>query len=281
MNASKESPNIFEYGNYREFLRDLYEHEKATHPKFSFRFFSKQAGFSSPNFLKLVIEGKRNLSAESIVRFAKALKLTQPQAAFFRSLVLFNQAATTEERGLWAQEILKSKVYRKLHPLHAAEYAYYSRWYNVAVRELMGLPSFREDPDWIARAFSPAIGVNEAREAIESLVELGLVRREGGKLERTEAILTTGDEVSSSAVAQFHREMLAKAADSIDRVAAPERDISALTVSVSAARAKEIKALLQRVRKEILAIADGDPAPDRVVQVCMQLFPLTDSEKTK
>src|SRR3954469_6473209 len=112
-------PKVFEYSNYRSFLRDLYEFEKAAHRKFSFRYFSKQAGFSSPNFLKLVIEGKRNLSIESIARFAKALKLNKEEATFFRALVLFNQASTTEERGMWVQEILKSRLYRKLHPLNA------------------------------------------------------------------------------------------------------------------------------------------------------------------
>ena len=69
--------------------------------------------------------------------------------------------------------------------------------------------------------------------------------------------------------------MLAKAAEAIDRVPPTERDISAITVSVSPERAKEIKTLIQRTRKEILAIADQDKDPERVMQICIQLFPLT------
>jgi uncharacterized protein (TIGR02147 family) len=269
-------PRVFEYTNYRSFLRDLYDFEKAAQKKFSFRYFSKQAGFSSPNFLKLVIEGKRNLSVESIERFAKALKLTREEAPFFRALVLFNQAATAEERGLWAEEILKSKLYRKLHPLHAAQYSYYSQWYNVAVRELMGLPSFKEDPEWIARTLSPAITVQQAREAIAALIELGLAHRgPDGVLKRTDAVLTTGDEVSSSSVTQYHHQMLGKAAEAIDKVPGAERDISAITITVSPERAKEIKALIQRTRKEILALADQDQNPARVMSLCIQFFPLS------
>lgn len=269
-------PKVFEYTNYRKFLRDLYEHEKRSQKKFSFRYFSKQAGFSSPNFLKLVIEGKRNLSIDSIARFVKAFKLSREETPFFRALVLFNQAATAEERGLWAEEILKSKLYRKLHPLHATQYEYYSKWYNVAVRELMGVKGFREDPDWISHALSPQISVLQAREAIEALLDLGLaIRGPDGILRRTDAVVTTGDEVASSSVTQFHREMLIKATEAIDRVPAGERDISALTVSVSPERAKEIKSLIQKTRKEILAIADQDKDPERVMQICIQLFPLS------
>ena len=47
---------------------------KATKPQFSYRYFSRVAGFSSPNFLKLVAEGQRNLSPKSIAKFAKKLR---------------------------------------------------------------------------------------------------------------------------------------------------------------------------------------------------------------
>jgi uncharacterized protein (TIGR02147 family) len=280
MSETKRDLNIFEYDNYRLFLRDLYESEKARRPGFSFRFFSKQAGFSSPNFLKLVIDGKRNLSVDSIVRFAKALKLNKEESAFFRALVLFNQAATAEERGLWAEEILSFRLYRKLHPLHEAQYAYYARWYNVAIRELMGLKSFQSDPEWIAHTLDPPIGVQQAREAIDALIELGLAHREAdGKLGRKDTVLTTGDEVSSSSLMQFHQQMLQKAGEALDRVPGDKRDISAVTVSVSEAKAREIKALIQKTRKEILAIADSDRSPEQVMQVCIQFFPLSKSSE--
>ena len=46
---------LFEYLDYRQYLRDFYVEQKAQR-KFSFREFSKIAGFSSPVFIKLVIE---------------------------------------------------------------------------------------------------------------------------------------------------------------------------------------------------------------------------------
>ncbi len=53
--------SIFTYTDYRAFLHDAYTHAKATNPAFSYRYFAKKAGFSSPNFLKLVIDGVYNL----------------------------------------------------------------------------------------------------------------------------------------------------------------------------------------------------------------------------
>ncbi len=82
-NERTARPLIFEYSSYRDYLRDLYSYLKASRPYFSYRYFAAKAGFNSPNFLKLVIDGKRNLSSDSVKRFATALKLERDELAFF------------------------------------------------------------------------------------------------------------------------------------------------------------------------------------------------------
>ena len=60
---------VYDFLDYRAYLRAYYEAAKRTQRSFSFRSFSKLAGLRSPNFLKLVIEGERNLGADSVPRF--------------------------------------------------------------------------------------------------------------------------------------------------------------------------------------------------------------------
>src|SRR3989338_3815356 len=103
MNTKLEKPVIFEYDNYREYLRGLYDHLKVARGHFSYRYFSRMAGFRSPNFLKLVIDGDRNLSGESIEKFIKALKIQNKEAIFFRNLVLLNQSETLEEKKYFTE----------------------------------------------------------------------------------------------------------------------------------------------------------------------------------
>ena len=55
------------------------------------------------------------------------------------------------------------------------------------------------------------------------------------------------------------------------------RDVSAVTVCVSEAAARRMKAEVQAFRKKILAIADEVKDGDEVYQLNMQLFPLTKS----
>ncbi len=56
---------VIEYNNFREFLRDSYQ-ERKFRTGFTWRDFAKAAGYSSPVFLKLVCDGKANLSEVGI-----------------------------------------------------------------------------------------------------------------------------------------------------------------------------------------------------------------------
>jgi uncharacterized protein (TIGR02147 family) len=62
--------DVFEYLDYRAFLRDIYLAKKAERRGFSFRAFSRRANLRSPNYLKLVMDGERNLSRAMAERFA-------------------------------------------------------------------------------------------------------------------------------------------------------------------------------------------------------------------
>lgn len=278
MHAEKlnERPNIFEYSDYRVFLGDIYTFLKSRFRQFSFRYFSQRAGFASPNFLKLVIEGKRNLSDDSIPRFTSALKLSGSESEFFTHLVHFNQAKTPSQRTESAQLMLRTKGFLKVHPLQQAEFAYYANWYYIPIRELVGFPDFQEDSQWIANRLRPKVSFEQAQQALHDLEALGLLKRNAaGRLSQTQRTVTTSNEVSSSAVARYHKDMMNLAMDSIDHVPRTQREISAACVPISKVTAAKIKAMIQDFRQQILALANEDNSPEVIYQINMQLFPMS------
>ena len=60
---------VMEYQNFRIYVRDFYTERKLA-SGFTWRDFAKLAGYSSPVFLKLVCDGKANLSEVGIERVA-------------------------------------------------------------------------------------------------------------------------------------------------------------------------------------------------------------------
>ena len=277
-----EKPNIFEYTNYRDFLRDSYVFLKETTGYFSYRYFSKKAGFSSPNYLKLVIEGDRNISEDSVHRFSMAFKLKTKEADFFERLVAFTQASNNSEKAEYALKILQSKIYQQLHPLTKDRLEYYSRWYQIGVRELALCKNIKNDPAWVAQQFRPSLSEKQARDAIDSLIRLGMLKENKSKnLVACEQNVTTPNEVTSSLVAIYHKEMMDKAKLSIDITDKKEREISSICVPVSEKTFEKMKNRIQDFKKELIALASEDQDPEQVYQLNLQLFPLTNKVGAK
>lgn len=279
MAKEKNIPSVFAFTDYRAFLKAYYEAMKAQSDFFSFRYFSKMAGLGSPNFLKLVMDGERGLSADGIERFIRALKLKAAEARFFRQLVLMNQAATPEERDYHARQLFRSKMLKKLKPLTPDLYAYYAEWFHIPMRELVVRSDFKDDPVWIARQFTPPITEGQARSGMEVLARLGLIEKNAsGRWRQTDMIVTTGDEVPSTTVMDYQRTMIQMGAAALERFTHEERDVSSLTLGVSRAKAKEIRDRIRAFRKDLLAIAGEEQKVEEIMQIGFQLFPLVKSE---
>ncbi|MEO8900342.1 MAG: TIGR02147 family protein [Polyangiaceae bacterium] len=278
---TKDAPvDVYGYLDYRAYLRDYYAARKAKSKAFSYRAFSRRAGVASPNYLKLVVEGQRSLSAKMAEKFAQACGLDSDAGRYFTHLVAFNQAKTSSERSQHYGKLTSSQHYRRAHKLEIAHAAYYSDWYIPAIRELAATEDFREDPEWIADQLVPTITPLQATRAIETLIDLRLlVRDDTDRLVQADTILSTGPETRGLHITAFHRAMTQRALESIDLVPAQDRDISSLTLCLGRGGLRAFKERLQRFRRELLELSALESEPEQVVQLNFQLFPLSRSKR--
>ncbi len=271
-------PDVFEYEDYRAYLKDYYTAARASSGGFSFRSFSRKAGYKSPNFLKLVMDGDRNLGEGSVGRFASALGLIGARRRYFERLVAFCQADGAEARNEAYARLRATQAYKRARQIEADQFDYLSNWYGPAIREMTARPDFQEDPAWVAGELLPQIRPEEAADTLALLERLGLVERGGdGRLQRGEPTLSTGPEVRGLAARNFHAQMLGKAGESIDRVHSDLRDIGAVTVALTPEVAQQVRAQCQDLRSSVLKLCDEQETPDVVYQLNIQWFPLSGS----
>ncbi len=274
--AERSDLEVYDYLDHRAFLRDFYLEQKGKRP-FSFRKFSQEAGLKSPNYPKLVIDGQRNLSDAMARQFAKALKLSGESRDYFLELVRFNQATTPAARDEAYAKLTGFHRYHAGRTLEQAHAAYHATWYLPAIRELAAARAFKSDPAWIAAHMKPRITRLEAKQALDILLELGLlVRNDRGELKQGQAVVSTGPETQGLHIANYHREMIGRARLAIDEHRAGERDISSLTLCVGEEGLRLIKERIQRFRRELVELAVLEDAPRQVIQVNFQLFPLSE-----
>lgn len=269
--------DLFHYIDYRQYLQDRYAEEKAKNRHFSFRFFARVAGISSPGFLKMVMDGDRNLTPESVNQFTKALKFSKKEAAYFEALVFFNQAKSDRERDLYFERLQALRPPTQLKGLEKDQYEYFTQAHFVILREMVALPDFKEDHAAIAAHLRPPIKPKEVEHALDVLLRLGLLKRdETGKLAHSDASLTTPAEVESAEVYRFHQTMLNEAKRAMLETPAPLRDITSLTIPIPKAALPALKERIRDFREEILDVINkGSADYHEVYQLNIQLFPVT------
>lgn len=271
--------DVFKFRDYREFLTAFYAAKKPS--GLSYRAFAKAAGGGAPNYLKLVIEGKRNLSASMALRYAKACRLNEDATRYFETLVAFNQAKSDEARNALHERLLGFARFRTSQPLALAQKDYHSSWYIPAIRELVACEGFVEDPKWIASAMVPSISVKQATQALEVLQRLELTERdESGRLRQTCRAVATGEHAPGLHIRNYHTEMIQGGLRALHELPTEERYISALTLSVGPRTLEEVRKRTLAYRQDLVALCDADPKPEQVVQLNLQLFPLSRSGKT-
>ncbi|MEO6094629.1 MAG: TIGR02147 family protein [Fibrobacteria bacterium] len=275
MSEAKSEPNVLQYSNYRTFLQDHYEFKKAQQAVFSHRYFARKAGLSSPNYLKLVMDGQRNLTKKTLLKFITALGLEGMRAEFFENLVFFNQATSLSERNIYYANILRVRAKSGLRKLDEAQFQLFSDWRYVVVRELAAAKGFRPEAKWIAKKLGRVISEKEAEESLKLLSILGLLKRTANGLMQTDINITTSDEVRSLLVKNYHHQMIRMGATALDNLPAAQRDISSITIPIHAKDFPKIKEQIQLMRKELLNMGAEQGAGEDVIQVNIQLFPLT------
>ncbi len=271
------APNLFDYFDYREYLHDYYVYHKNRNPAYSYRLFARKAKLGSPNYLKLVVDGKRRITDRTLFQFARGLGLSRDEEKYFRELVMYQEVSDPDSKELHLRSLLKyQEKQRTPTPLKADRIKFVLDWHHAVIRELVLSKDFKEDGAWIAKRLGNKVTEAQAKESLELLVRLQILKRNAeGRLEQFEPLLTSSDEVPSHVLRSLHRTYLRKAINSIFSVPLDKRELSGLVLCMPQNRLKEIKAEIKEFRKKLNRKYGLEKDGDEVYFVGLYLYPVT------
>lgn len=274
--------SILSYIDYRIYLRDYYDEKKRSTRYFSTRYFAKKAGLSSASFLREVIQGKKNLTKNSIDKFTQAMELTGKEARFFKHLVFFNQSRSADDKQEHYAVLLSLMNTVKEHRLTVQQHQVYNYWYIPVIRELACIFDFKNDFSLLAKTVYPPITTREAKSAVSLLVRLKMLKRLGnGKYEQTNKAIQAKSELDTMAVFNFTKAMAQKAINALDTLSKDERNFSTITCGMSRACYDIILAETQAFKERVVNIINKDDRSDtdQVCQINFQIFPVSKRNK--
>jgi uncharacterized protein (TIGR02147 family) len=272
--------SVFQYLDAREFLEHLYAQEKRTNPAMSHRFIAKAMNARSSSFFKDVLSARIRVSPARARAFSRLFKLDAREAEYFDNLVLYTQAETHEEKKQWLKKLVKDLPPGSRTLLKSFQMEYFKKWYYAAVRELFALEDFAGDPERLARTLRPPIKASEARDAISLLIRLKLIRKTSqGGYRKVDNVVSSGYEADPALMRGVIADNLELGRHALDAYPPKTRPFSYLTLSVSESSFERIRDKIRAFRKEMLEIAVEEGQADRLYQMNLQFFPLSETVK--
>ncbi len=274
------SPNLYAYNDFRRYLADWLAAKKAEDPRYTGAEVHRRLGLPNTRSFYPDIVAGRTLTATFVERFIILLELDRDQAQFFRSLVRFNQATTTEERELaFDQVVALNRTPRTV--LEGKQMEFFRDWRHGAIRALLDTGNYRDEPGELAKEIVPRLTPGQVRTSLDLLAELGLiVQTEEGFWKPTETSITTPEGTRDDLIVQLQLQHLELAQKSLLAKDAPERLVATNVISVSKSVAEQVERKLEKMRAEIRSMVHKDTAPP--TEVCLfqtSLIPLKKTSK--
>lgn len=287
--TSFNPPALSEYMDYRLFLADFYRAKKAltrlSIRPYSYAIFSAAADIKSPNYLKMIIEGKRNLSMDMVSKFAKACAFNKAQTDEFRLLVIFNQSEDPADRNYALKQLSEYRVDQKLKQgeLDRKVFEKVPNWIGWIIYALVDQEGVTFETSQLKDLLRGKASESEINDALENLIRTGELVRDPqtqkiAKGKPTEA----PEEIPSALVRKLQMQLMYLGLESLYQDNATEREFGSLTLSLTEKEFEEIKFKLRQMRKSLHkenAIARMSAKGERVYQLNLQLFPVSNAAK--
>ncbi|MEN9809939.1 MAG: hypothetical protein RLZZ488_1506 [Pseudomonadota bacterium] len=268
-----------EYLDYRVYLEALFVGLKNAEPEYTYFDFAFDAGLGRNNLMNALIRGRRPLTIKTCKRMIAGLGLVGRERQYFELLV---------EHSYERDPVIRESVFRKLVALKGSlvvneldkwQLEFFSHWSHAVLLELMSFAGSTDDPQWFQERIRPKITLDEINSGLELLCRIGYAKLDGSQ-KRYVALqndVATGPEVAGVAMVRYHQTLLDLARAAVVDCPAEERDINSLVLTLSQEQFDGLKEKIQDFSQRIYQ--DHPPAEtqdgSRVVQISMQIFPLT------
>jgi uncharacterized protein (TIGR02147 family) len=273
--------SIFNYINYRDFLRDAFAALKAKDPSFTYRKIASELELGSIGHITWIIQGKRNLTLKMSDKFISLLQLNQKEATYLKLLISFTNSKKHIEKKFYFEKI--ASVQSSTNKIVSKDkFQFWDKWYYSVMREMVGIHKISDNYKETAKLFIPRISPSDAEEALNLLENLDLIKKdENGCYLKMDNVVTTGEDWESLAIKQFQMEMLDLAKTALEKTPKSERDISTVTLSISESGFEELRKMFKEFRQKIIALARTDSNAERIYQVGLQIFPMSKARGDK
>ncbi len=201
-----------------------------------------------------ILSGKRKLSDKMFKKLAHRLGYSEISV----SAILNEEEKAADP----------TKYFKKIE---AESFKAISDWHHFAIIQLTYLKDFNPDPKWIAEKVG--IKAYEAKEALGRLLELGILKKEEGRIIDNDGCFDF-QKPNFTAVRKHQMGVIKEAYSSINSVPKSERAHSTLTVAMNKRKMDIVRQKMIEFKIEIdKLLSEKDEDKDDVYHLSLSFFP--------
>lgn len=274
MSNKSSKPNLFEFADYKAYIRDWIESRPNGGRGVKSMLAEKARCHLA--YISQVLTGSSHFSLEQAESLNELLEHGEDESHFFILLVEFGRAGTAPLRKHFERQIqkildhrlqLKNRFTDKKTLTQENQAIYYSHWAYCAVHMAVLNPSLRS-ASVIAKYFD--LSVAKTIEILDFLASVGLVKNDGGKLSPGDVRIHVGHD--SPMISKHHTNWRMQAIRSFERETPQELHYSGV-ISLSKEDLPRVREALVRALEDVRKVVK-DSKDEAVYCYALDLFGL-------
>jgi len=283
INMSNVDFLLNQFTDYRAFLLGYFNKAQKRNPRFSYGSWAKALGLSDTSSITKIIKGQRDPGPLIVEKLIDYFNFDEKEALYFKDLIRLHKIKQdTRLSVLLIEKMNKVNPKSGIRVMDENTFSILSHWYCLAIREMVRLDHFFEDPEWISNQLQFSVEPVQTKAAIEALLKTNLLaRNELGELVLSqEGRLTTKNDLANQAIQLYHMEMLNNAQKALTDIPVFEREFSSSSFVMRKENINMAKELIRDFKKKFVRLLEEDKG-NGVFQIQMQFFPLTKMNNKK
>ena len=277
--AIMNKPNIFNYNDYRLFLRDHFNYLKTVNSRFSFRFCSQRLK-TSDSYLKLVLAGRRHLSMNKLIPLCTLFKIHSEERDCFITLFM---KSTAKDEGIKDYYNVLLNLFKtnpqKPKPSHSSKELIFNDWLMMALDSLVKLKDFKNDIDWMHHKLGGLpLQKQDIKLALEKMFKNGSLIEKNGKILPGEFVYIEAipNKKNTFAVYEIGQRRAIQSLKELDKFG--DCHYHMMCLALTKEEAQRIKTMLHEFRNKTIDISKMSKAPTRIYFMSNNFFLISDPD---
>ncbi len=260
---------MIEKNSYLEILKDEFLRRVSVNSQYSQRAFARTLSLA-PGELSEIMRSIRPLTIKSALKITKALGYNKEEARHFVKLIDLESGHYGNINEIFDDNDMDLHKKSLTHDV----FDIVSDWYYFAILNLSECDNFRWNYSWIAKKLG--LNILQVKESVEKMIRVGLIKKQKNTLKVNNDFILSPEGIPSTAIRNYHQQMLNKALNALETQDINNRDITGLGLAIDPNDLPAIKKDISKFLDKLVKKYSNDKQnKNKVYQLETSLFELT------